>query len=106
MTAKPYRVVAGGVRLDVRLTPKGGRDRIDGLGVLSDGRAVVLARVSTAPEKGAANKALERLVAAWLAIAPSRVAISSGDTARLKTLAIEIDEAALLAALEQLTPAP
>lgn len=105
MTAKPYRLVPGGVRLDVRLTPKGGRDRIDGLGSLSDGRAVVLARVSTAPEKGAANKALERLVAEWLDIAPSRVAISAGDTARLKTLAVEIDEAALLAALAALGPA-
>lgn len=105
MTATPYRVASGGARLDVRLTPKGGRDRIDGLGRLSDGRAVVLARVSAPPEKGAANKALERLVADWLDIPPSRVAISAGDTARLKTLAIEIDEAALVAALGQLGPA-
>lgn len=98
----PLRVAGGLVRLDVRLTPKGGRDRIDGIGTLSDGRSVLLARVSAPPDKGAANRALERLVADWLGLAPSAVSILSGQTARLKTLAIDADSAAVAAALERI----
>ena len=105
MTAVPFRVIEGVVRLDVRLTPKGGRDRVDGVGALSDGRPVLLARVSVPPEKGAANRALEKLIAHWLGIAASQVRIASGETARVKTLAIEADAAALEAAIAALTAA-
>lgn len=104
MTARPYRLAGGRLQLDVRLTPKGGRNRIDGLGALADGRVVVLARVSAPPEKGAANRALERLVAEWLDIPPSQVSIASGETARVKTLAVGGDEASLAAAVDRLGP--
>lgn len=104
MIARPYRLAEGRLQLEVRLTPKGGRNRIDGLGGLADGRVVVLARVSAPPEKGAANRALERLVADWLEIPPSQVSIVSGATARVKTLAVGTDEPSLIAALERLGP--
>ena len=39
----------GGIALAVRLTPKGGRDAIDGIETLADGRAVLKARVRAAP---------------------------------------------------------
>ena len=90
------------MRLDVRLTPKGGRNRVDGVGILSDGRAVLLARVSAPPEKGAANRALERLLADWLGLGVSQVGIVSGETARVKTLAVDIDAADLAAAIDAL----
>ena len=49
--------------LDVRLTPRGGRDAIEGVEQLADGRAVLKARVRAAPSEGEANAALCRLIA-------------------------------------------
>jgi hypothetical protein len=37
---RPWRLTPGGVAVSVRLTPKGGRDAIDGIATLADGRAV------------------------------------------------------------------
>lgn len=71
-------------RITVRLTPRAGRDSIDGW----DGE-VLRARVAAAPADGAANDSLIRLVAKKLRIAPSRVAIASGAQSRLKVLAID-----------------
>ena len=59
----PWSVATGGVTLMVRLTPKGGRDSIDGIETLADGRAVLKARVRALPSEGEANAALCRLIA-------------------------------------------
>jgi uncharacterized protein (TIGR00251 family) len=71
-------------RITVRLTPRGGRNAIDGW---HDG--VLQARVSAAPVDGKANDALVRLLARALGVAASRVVIVSGGQARLKQ--VEID---------------
>jgi uncharacterized protein YggU (UPF0235/DUF167 family) len=94
--------VAGGVSLAVRLTPKGGRDAIDGIEQLADGRAVLKARVRAAPSEGEANDALVRLIAKRLSVPPRDVALSAGATARVKRLVIAGDAARLIAALEQI----
>ncbi len=96
----------GGVVLSVRLTPKGGRDAIDGVERLADGHAVLKARVRMAPSEGAANAALIRLVAQALAVAPRRVTLAGGATARTKRLMIEGDGNALAAALEKMMRNP
>ena len=71
-------------RITVRLTPRGGRDAIDGW----RGDAL-LARVSAAPVDSAANESLIRLLAKELRIAPSKIALMSGAQSRMKTLEIE-----------------
>ena len=48
MTARPWLRTGDGVSVAVRLTPKGGRDAIDGIETLSDGRAVLNVRVRAA----------------------------------------------------------
>ena len=59
---------------------------------LRDG--VVQARVAAPPADGKANAALCRLLAKTLGVAPSRVEIIRGHTAREKTVRIEgIDDA-------------
>lgn len=78
-------------RLTVRLTPNGGRDRIDGVEQRDDGSAHLKARVSAPPEDGKANKALVQLLAKELGLAKSAVSILSGETARTKILRIEGD---------------
>ena len=94
--------MAGGIALAVRLTPKGGRDRIDGIEHLADGRSVLKARVAAAPSEGEANAALVRLVAKAVGVPPRDVALAAGATARIKRLVISGDPPALIAALEKI----
>ncbi len=91
-----------GLRICVRLTPKGGRDGIDGCEALSDGRAVIKARVRAAPENNEANTALITLFAKALGVSKSMVVLETGATSRLKTLAVEGNSVALAARLSDL----
>jgi uncharacterized protein (TIGR00251 family) len=102
MAARPWTVQADGVVLTVRLTPRGGRDAIDGIEVLADGRCVLKARVRVPASEGEANAALIRLVARALGVAPRAVTLVSGDTSRIKRLSIAGDGRALAAMLEKL----
>ena len=95
-------MTTGGVALSVRLTPKGGRDAIDGIEVLSDGRPVLKARVRAAPSEGEANAALCRLIAKAVGVPPRDVSLAAGATARIKRLAIAGDGPSLIAALEKI----
>jgi len=79
---------ADGVRFRVRLTPRAGTDRIDGLRAEADGSLCVAARVRAVPEKGAANAALEILIAKALRIPKSAVQVEKGMTGRAKTILI------------------
>jgi len=90
-----YRREAGGLLLGVRLTPRAARDAIDGIGLLSDGRAVAMIRVRALPAEGAANAALTGLLARSLRVGKSAVTIASGHSARLKQVRIAGDPDAL-----------
>ena len=86
----------------MRLTPKSSRDSLDGVGVTADGAAHLAARVRAVPEKGAANAALERLVAERLGVAKRSVGVVGGATSRLKTVRISGEPAAIAKAIEEL----
>ncbi|MDO9336884.1 MAG: DUF167 family protein [Caulobacter sp.] len=75
-------------RLAVRLTPRGGADRIDGWGEDASGRPLLKVRVSAPPVEGEANAALEKLLAKALDLPKSAVAIAAGQTARIKQVRI------------------
>ena len=98
----PWQIVGDAVMLAVRLTPKGGRDAIDGIEQMADGRAVLKARVRAAASEGEANAALVRLIARSLSVAPRDVTLVAGATARLKRLKIEGQGPALVGALAQI----
>lgn len=100
-----WSATPSGIIVTVRLTPKGGRDAIDGVEQMSDGRAVLKVRVRALPSEGAANAALVKVIAGALKVAPKSVELLSGATARIKRLKIEGDAAALTAALEKITGA-
>ncbi len=89
----------GGVRVRVRLTPKSSRDEIGGEDHLSDGSAVLLARVRAVPENGAANAALEALLAKVTGVAKTRVSVVSGATSRIKIVDIEGEQRSILDSL-------
>lgn len=96
-----------GVKLTVRLTPRGGRDAIDGTQALSDGRTVIKARVRAVPEDGAANAALIALIADAAGVPKRDAEVCAGHTSRIKTIIVRGDSAALhsrlTAALERKT---
>jgi uncharacterized protein YggU (UPF0235/DUF167 family) len=103
MTApRPWTVGTDGLAVVMRLTPKGGRDAIDGVGHLADGRTVLKARVRAAASDGEANAALVALLARALGVPPRDVTLVAGATARIKRLTIAGHGPTLAAALEKI----
>lgn len=101
MAAAPtfWTATPEGVRIGVRLTPKGGRDGFDGVETRDDGKLWLKARVRAAPEDGRANAALARLIAQAAGVAPSMVELVSGATSRQKIFLIRGAQDALEAKL-------
>ncbi|WP_095084126.1 DUF167 family protein [Mesorhizobium sophorae] len=98
----PFRLRDDGIDLFVRLTPNAALDRLESIETLADGRSHLKARVRAVPENGAANQALERLLAKALGVSVSAVSIVAGGTARLKTVRIAGDRAMLAKKIEAL----
>lgn len=103
LSSVPWRYSSGGISIALRVTPRGGRDDIDGIETLADGRAVVKVRVRAIAEGGEANKAVTELLARALRVPKARVKILSGVTSRLKQVAVDGDPKSLGDALRTLT---
>ena len=99
---RPWTVAAGGLTVVVRLTPRGGRDAIDGVEQRADGQCVLKARVRAAATEGDANAALVALLAHSAGVPPRDVTLRSGATARIKRLTIAGHGPTLAAALEKI----
>lgn len=104
MTPLPFRRGGAGVIVHVRLTPKGGKDAVDGFVVGDDGKAVLAARVRAVPENGAANAALIALLAKVLNVRRTAISLVSGGKARIKALEIAGDAERIEAHLRALGP--
>jgi len=87
---RPWAVCADGLLVTVRLTPRGGRDAIEGIESRADGRCVLKARVRAAATEGEANDA---------GVAPRAVHLVGGATSRIKRVHIGGDPRAIAAAL-------
>ena len=99
----PWRYSTAGISVALRVTPRGGRDEIDGIETLANGRSVVKVRVRAVGDGGEANRAVTELVAKALGVTKAKVRILSGATSRLKQIAVDGDPAKLGAALRELT---
>jgi len=99
---RPWAVVPGGLAVVVRLTPRGGRDAIEGIEQRADGQCVLKARVRAAASEGEANAALVALLARAVAAPPRDVTLLAGATARIKRLTIAGHGPTLAAALEKI----
>jgi uncharacterized protein len=100
-----WAAAPGGLIVVVRLTPKGGRDSVDGIETLADGSTVLKARVRAAPHEGAANDALCRLLAKVVGVPPRGVEIVAGATSRIKRVKIVGEAKALTSVLEKISDA-
>lgn len=94
------RPAAGGVTVRLRVTPRGGSDRIDGRGEDANGEPHLKLRVSDVAEKGKANAAVLKLLAKAWGVPRSSLSIASGETGRNKTVALAGDPVDLKARIE------
>jgi uncharacterized protein (TIGR00251 family) len=99
----PWRYSTQGVSVALRVTPRGGRDEIDGVETLANGRAVVKVRVRAIAEGGEANRAVMELLANALGVPKAAVRVMAGATSRLKQVSIAGDPARLGEILRKLT---
>jgi len=79
----------------VRVTPRGGRDAVEGWTRDGAGRAVLKVRVAAAAADGAANAAVTALLAKALKIPRSDLRLVTGQTARLKRFEAQVSAADL-----------
>ncbi len=105
MATDPWRYAADGISIALRVTPRGGRDDIDGIETMADGRNVVKVRVRAIAEGGEANRAVTELLAKRLGVRKSDVRVLSGTTSRLKQIAVAGDPKQLGDLLHRLTAA-
>lgn len=103
--ADPWRYSTQGISIALKVTPRGGRDAIEGVETLADGRAVLKVRVRAVADGGQANRAVIELLASAVGVPRARVRILSGATSRQKQVAIAGDAAALTEALRALASA-
>jgi uncharacterized protein (TIGR00251 family) len=101
----PWRYSTQGISIALRVTPRGGRDEIDGIEILADGRSVVKVRVRAIAEGGGANRAVTELLARTLGVPKASVRLLSGMTSRLKQVAVDGDAASLGEILRKATAA-
>jgi uncharacterized protein (TIGR00251 family) len=78
------RAVAGGVVLDLLVTPRAARERV---GPVIEGRLKIA--VMAPPVEGEANAAVCKLVARALAVPPRDVSVLRGATGRRKSVRVE-----------------
>ena len=98
----PWRYSPEGVRVALREPPRGGRDEIDGIETLADGRTVLKLQVRAVAEGGEANRAVMELIAKVLGVPKAQVRIVSGVTSRLKQIAVDGEPTKLRDALRKL----
>src|SRR6201747_1776752 len=99
----PWRYSTEGISVALRVTPRSGRDDIDGVETLANGRSVVKIRIRAIAEGGEANRAVMELLAKALGVSKGRVRMLSGTTSRLKQIAVDGDPAKLGDALRKRT---
>jgi uncharacterized protein len=96
---EPWRPSVSGISISLRVTPRGGRDAIDGIESLADGRAVLKLRVRAIADGGEANRAVIKLLAKTVGVAQGAVRIAAGAAARIKQVEISGEPRALAQAL-------
>ncbi|MBX2855380.1 MAG: DUF167 domain-containing protein [Rhodobacteraceae bacterium] len=77
-------------RVAIRVTPRAGRDVVEGWSVDAEGRPVLLLKVTAPPADGAANRAVLKLLAKSLGAPKSALRLLSGETSRHKRVEIDL----------------
>ncbi len=92
---EPFQVTPEGLRLVVRLTPRAGRDGLDGVATTPDAGTHLRLRLSAPPVEGAANAALIAYLARALGLRKADIQLLAGERSRVKRLLLSGDGAML-----------
>lgn len=85
----PWQEKNNHVLLRVRVTPRGGKDAVEGKEQLADGSQVLKVRTRMAPQDGEATDSVRRILAKALEISHSYIHLESGATSRVKLFLVE-----------------
>ena len=100
-----WRKAKPGIEVNVRVIPRSSKDSLEGVDETAQGPALRV-RVRAVPDRGEANRCVERTVADWLGVPRSSVAIAAGTASRTKRVAVagdaEILEAKIKAKVTEL----
>ncbi len=91
----PLRPGRGGFLLSLRVTPGAANDEVGGLHTAANGAVSLIVKVTAAPDKGRANKAVIETLAKACRLPKSAFALVSGETGRSKTMLVTGDGAAV-----------
>ena len=83
----------------MRVSPKSTREGVEGMVETPQGGALTV-RVRAVAEKGEANRAVERVIAEWIGVGKSSVAVAASSKSRIKTVEIAGEPAKLAARIE------
>ena len=95
-----------GIDLAVKVTPRAGRDAVDGVVADAAGAAWLAVKVTAPPDGGRANEAVLALLAKALGVPASACRIVAGASSRWKRVRVGGDPAALAARAAALAARP
>ena len=87
----PFRICEGGLRIYIRLTPKGKKNALNALMADAEGQMAFKISITAVPEKGKANAQLIKFLAKEWHVAKSDIEITAGEMDRHKTLLLKGD---------------
>ncbi len=102
MTDTFYRADGDALILHLRVTPKARTEGVEGLAPGAGGAMRLAIKVRAAPDKGAANRAVELMLARVFRLPKTAVSVVAGHTSRQKAVRLEGDPATLAATAQQL----
>ena len=91
----PWDIRDDVVLVRVRVTPRGGKNAVEGCDILADGSQVVKVRTSAAPQDGEANESVRKTLARALDLPASSISLESGATSRIKVFCVKRTDAGL-----------
>ena len=97
----PVRKTQEGVTVSLRVTPRAGVNRVEGVvGEDAEGKPFLRVRVTDAPEKGKANAAVIKLLSKAWRLPRSAFEVVTGESDRNKSVAVRGDPEALAEVIE------
>lgn len=85
-----WRRGKSGIEVNARIIPRSSKDRVEGVDETAQGLALRI-RVRAVPDRGEANRSVERVLADWLGVPRTSVTVIAGAASRAKRIGIAGD---------------
>jgi uncharacterized protein YggU (UPF0235/DUF167 family) len=82
-----WRRGKSGIELNARVIPRSSKDVVEGVDETAQGPALRV-RVRAIPDRGEANRSVERVVADWLGVPRTSVTVIAGTASRAKRIGV------------------